>query len=267
MSKDSRFILEVRDLYFYRGKRPIFNGINVSIPRGKVTAIMGPSGTGKTTFIQLLSRQLTPSAGDVLIDGTSIVHANRKALYAQRRKMGMLFQQGALFTDLNVFENVAFSLREHTTLDESMIRDLVLMKLEAVGLRGAAYFDVSELSGGMARRVALARAIMMDPQLMFYDEPFTGQDPISKGVLLKLIRELNDALGMTSIVVSHDVTETLSIADFGIVLSQGGVLGSGTPEELYTSDNPALKQFLGGLPDGEVPFHFPAAPFSQELGL
>jgi phospholipid/cholesterol/gamma-HCH transport system ATP-binding protein len=267
MTENQNFVMEMKNLRFSRGGRVIFDALDVQLERGLITAVMGPSGTGKTTFLQLLTRQLQPDHGDVLLNGESILNYKGRKLYQMRQRMSLLFQQGALFTDLNVFENVAFSLREHTNLSEDMIRDLVLLKLEAVGLRGAAYLSVSQLSGGMARRVALARAIMMDPEIIMYDEPFTGQDPISRGVLLKLIRGLNVALGLTTILISHDIQETLSIADRALVLADGGVLAYGRPEQLLESTDPALTQFLGGLPDGAVPFHYPAKSLTQELGL
>lgn len=267
MSQQDDYIFKMQGMGFARGDRYIFKRVDVGIRRGKVTAIMGPSGTGKTTFLQLLSRQLSPKHGTIHFDGIELSQLKRSALYRLRNRMGMLFQQGALFTDLNVYENVAFALREHTNLPEDMIRDLVLLKLQAVGLRGVANSAVSALSGGMARRVALARAIMMDPEVMMYDEPFTGQDPISKGVLLKLIRELNDALNLTSIVVTHDVKETLNIADEVIILSQGGILAQGSPQQLRDMADPSVHQFINGLPDGEVPFHYPAQPLAEDLGL
>lgn len=258
-------VVSIRDLRFARGSRMIFDGLDLDIPRGKVTAIMGPSGTGKTTLLRLIGGQLRPDAGSVVVDGASVPELNHSELYALRRRMGMLFQSGALLTDLSVFENVAFPLREHTQLPESMIRDLVLMKLEAVGLRGAAQLSPNELSGGMARRVALARAIALDPMMIMYDEPFTGQDPISMGVLVQLIRLLNDALGLTSIVVSHDVAEAASIADYVYLISAGKVVEQGTPEELGHSALSWTRQFLEGQPDGPVPFHYPAPDFAQDL--
>ncbi|MDF1759536.1 MAG: ABC transporter ATP-binding protein [Coxiellaceae bacterium] len=267
MSERDTPVVELSQVSFSRGAKKIFNEISLRLERGLVTAIMGPSGTGKTTLLNIIGAQLKPDDGDVRIDGQSNIGLSRNELYQLRRRMGMLFQQGALFTDLNVFENVAFILREHTNLSNDMIRDLVLMKLQAVGLRGAAYMDTSQLSGGMARRVALARAIMLDPEIMMYDEPFTGQDPIGRGVLLKLIRELNDTLKMTTIMVSHDVKETLMIADRVCVLSEGKVLGYGSPEQLLQSADPGLHQFINGLPDGTVPFHYPAQDYAKELEL
>lgn len=258
-------IVEINQLHFQRNSHIIFRGVNIAIPRGKVTAVMGPSGTGKTTLLRLIGGQLRPSAGNVLVDGQDIHRLNRGELFKLRQRMGMLFQSGGLFTHLNVFENVAFPLREHTNLTESMIRDLVLMKLEMVGLRGAQDLMPSELSGGMSRRVALARAIALDPQLIMYDEPFSGQDPISMGVLVKLIRTLNDALGLTTIIVSHDVQETLSIADYVYVIADGQVIGEGTSQAINTDKSSQLHQFIHGLPDGPVPFHYPAVSLEQDL--
>lgn len=265
MGYSNSSIVVVENLHFNRGKRVIFDGVNCSFQRGKITAIMGPSGTGKTTLLRLIGAQLAPQAGKIYINGTDVHSLSRKALYDVRQKIGMLFQNGALFTNLNVYENVAFPIREHTKLPESMIRDLVLMKLQAVGLRGAANLMPSQLSGGMGRRVALARAIALDPELMMYDEPFTGQDPISLGVLTKLIKELNDALGLTSIIVSHNVVETASIADYVYVISDGKIIGEGTPRKLLEDKTPAVRQFIHGLPDGVVPFHYPAKPYQEEL--
>lgn len=258
-------LVRVRDLKFARGQRVIFDGIDIDIPRGKVTAIMGPSGCGKTTLLRMIGGQLRPSAGEVAVDGVMVPGLSRRELMRLRRKFGMLFQSGALLTDLSVFENVAFPIREHTDLPEELIHHLVLMKLEAVGLRAARDLMPSELSGGMARRVALARAIALDPMLIMYDEPFAGQDPISMGVLVRLIRELNDALHMTSIVVSHDVHETASIADYIYVLSRGEVVGHGTPEELANSDSDWVRQFMDALSDGPVPFHYPGAALREDF--
>lgn len=265
MSHNAESIVTVQGLEYNRGSHPIFRGINLTIPRGKVTAIMGPSGTGKTTLLRLIGGQITADHGIVEVNGLNVAKLTRSGLAKMRRKMGMLFQEGALFTDFNVFDNVAFLLREHTNLPEDMIRDLVLLKLEAVGLRGAAYLKTSELSGGMSRRVALARAIMLDPELMMYDEPFTGQDPINKGVLMKLISELNSAFGLTSVIVSHDVQEMLAISDYLYVLANGKIIGHGIPQEVINDSNPELKQFIQGLPDGPVPFRYPAAPLAQQL--
>ena len=264
-SHDDSPLVEIRGLRFARGSRMIFDGVDLDIPRGRITAIMGPSGTGKTTLLKLIGGQLRPLSGSIHVDGEEVHQLSRDKLYRLRKRMGLLFQSGALLTDLDVFENVAFPLREHTDLPESMLRDLVLMKLEAVGLRGARHLNTSELSGGMARRVALARAIALDPMMIMYDEPFTGQDPISMGVLVKLIRRLNDALGLTSIVVSHDVKETVGISDYIYLLSDGKVVGQGTPDELGRSDSEWAQQFLQGLPDGPVPFHYAAADYAQDL--
>jgi phospholipid/cholesterol/gamma-HCH transport system ATP-binding protein len=258
-------LVKIRGLCFSRAGRPIFDGVDLDIQRGKVTAIMGPSGTGKTTLLKLIAGQLFPDAGSVEVDGQNIHRLNTRELYALRTRMGMLFQTGALLTDLNVFDNVAYPLREHTRLPESMIRTLVLLKLEAVGLRGARGLMPNELSGGMARRVALARAIALDPMMVMYDEPFTGQDPISMGVLMKLIRQLNDASGLSSIVVSHDVRETAEIADYIYVISQGRVIEHGTPGHLMQSRSEWVRQFLDGQPDGPVHFHFPADALEQDL--
>ena len=225
-------LVKIRDLHFYQGERAIFNGVDIDIPRGKITAVMGPSGTGKTTLLKLIGGQLQPDSGTIVVDGLDVHKLSRKELFKLRMRMGMLFQSGALLTDLSVFDNVAYPLREHTSLPTAMIHRVVLMKLEAVGLRGAKALMPAELSGGMARRVALARAIALDPMMVMYDEPFTGQDPISVGILAKLIRSLNDAVKLTSIVVSHDVEETSSISDLIYVISKGKVLESGTPEEL-----------------------------------
>lgn len=258
-------LIHITDLYFSRANREIFSGINLEIPKGKITAIMGPSGTGKTTLLRLIGGQLIPDRGDIIIEEHSIPSLNNKALYKIRQRMGMLFQSGALLTDLNVFENIAFPIREHYDFPETMIRDLVLMKLEIVGLRGAYRLMPSELSGGMARRVALARAIVLDPVLMMYDEPFTGLDPITLGTIVTLIKDLNQALGMTSVVVSHDVKEILSIADHVFILAEGVVAASGSPDELKASDSEWVQQFLHGLPDGPVPFHYPAPDYLQSL--
>lgn len=257
--------IQIRGLKFSRGKRKIFDDIDLDIPQGKITVIMGPSGTGKTTLLRLIGGQIKPNSGSIKVQGQDIPRLSSRQLYAMRMKMGMLFQTGALLTDLNVYENVAFPLREHTKLPEALIRHLVLMKLQTVGLRGAKNLMPSELSGGMARRVALARSLITDPVMMMYDEPFTGQDPISKGVLVRLIRSINDALGLTSILVSHDVHESLSIADKVCVLSAGKIVGQGSPQELQQSDSDWVRQFINAEPDGPVPFHYPATDYSQEL--
>ncbi|MCU1729244.1 ATP-binding cassette domain-containing protein [Pseudomonas sp. 7P_10.2_Bac1] len=265
MSADNAYAVELKGLSFKRGSRSIFNNVDIRIPRGKVTGIMGPSGCGKTTLLRLMGMQLRPSSGEVWVNGQNLPSLSRSDLFDARKQMGVLFQSGALFTDLDVFENVAFPLRVHTQLPEDMIRDIVLLKLQAVGLRGAINLMPDELSGGMKRRVALARAIAMDPQILMYDEPFVGQDPIAMGVLVRLIRLLNDALGITSIVVSHDLAETASISDYLYVVGDGQVLGQGTPEELMNADNPRIRQFMNGDPDGPVPFHFPASDYRTDL--
>jgi phospholipid/cholesterol/gamma-HCH transport system ATP-binding protein len=263
--------VKIRQLRFQRGERPIFDGIDMDIQRGKVTAIMGPSGTGKTTLLQLIGGQLRPSAGTVVVDEKNVADLSRPKLYQLRKRMGMMFQSGALLTDLNVFDNVAFPLREHTQLPESIIYDLVLMKLQAVGLRGARDLMPSELSGGMARRVALARAIALDPMMIMYDEPFAGLDPISMGTIVRLIRTLNDTLGLTSIVVSHDVQETAAIADYIFVLSGGRIAGEGSSQAIQTiqrSRSPSVYQFMQGEADGPVPFHYPArTDLARDLGI
>ena len=257
--------VKIRGLHFRRGNRVIFDGVDMDIPRGKVTAVMGPSGTGKTTLLKLIGGQLRPDAGTIEVDGQNVHALNTRDLYALRMRMGMLFQSGALLTDLSVLDNVAYPLREHTRLNESMIRKLVLLKLEAVGLRGARDLMPSELSGGMARRVALARAIALDPMMIMYDEPFTGQDPISMGVLVQLVRRLNDAAHLTSVLVSHDVRETAAIADLVYVISGGRVIESGSPTELMESGTEWTHQFMHGLPDGPVPFHYPAPALAADL--
>ena len=258
-------LVRIRGLRHAQPGRGLFDDVDIDIPRGKVTAVMGPSGTGKTTLLRIIGGQIRAQGGSVTFDGTDVGRAGRRSLYAMRKRMGMLFQHGALLTDLSVFENVAFPLREHTRLPERLIRDQVLLKLEAVGLRGAAGLFPAELSGGMARRVALARAIALDPELVLYDEPFTGQDPISMGVLLRLIRRLNDALGTTSVVVSHDVGETLSIADHAYVISDGRLRAAGSAETLRDSTDPRVRQFLDGQPDGPEPFHYPAPTLAEAL--
>jgi phospholipid/cholesterol/gamma-HCH transport system ATP-binding protein len=260
-------LVEIQNLHFAYGDRPILSDLTMQFPRNKVIAIMGGSGSGKTTILRLIGGLIAPNAGQVSLDGEAIGQINSPALYKQRRKMGMLFQHGALFTDLSVFENVAFPLREHTNLSESLLHDLVLLKLNAVGLRNAAQLKPSEISGGMARRVALARAIALDPQLIMYDEPFAGLDPISMGVTANLIRELNDALGSTSIVVSHDVHETLSIADYVYFLSEGAIVAQGTPTEVLKSDHPYVQQFVNANVDGPVPFHYPGKSLAEDLGI
>ncbi|WP_296896234.1 ABC transporter ATP-binding protein [Thiohalocapsa sp.] len=259
-------LVRIRGLHFAHGGKVIFDGIDLDIQRGAVTAIMGPSGTGKTTLLKLISGQLKPNAGSIEVDGEAVHHLNRQQLCALRKRMGMLFQSGALLGDLSVFENVAFPLREHARLPESLLRRLVLMKLEAVGLRGAAALMPSQLSGGMARRVALARAVALDPMMVMYDEPFTGQDPISMGVLVQLVHQLNDAGGISSIIVSHDVPETLGIADHAYVIAEGRVMCSGTPEQVSAHADPRVRQFLDGAPDGPVHFHYPSSvPLAQDM--
>ena len=258
-------IIDLREVRYSVGGRVIFDGLDMQILPGQVTAVMGPSGTGKTTLLRLITGQATADAGSIDVGGVAVVGASRSQVYALRQRMGMLFQNGALLTDISVFENVAFPLREHTRLPARLIRQLVLTKLQAVGLRGAAGLMPAELSGGMARRVALARAIVMDPQILLYDEPFVGLDPISMGVILRLIRRFNDALGLTSIVVSHDVHEITAVADRVFLLSGGRVVAQGTPQELHDSPSDIVKQFVGGLADGPVPFHYPALDYFEEV--
>lgn len=258
-------LVEVKNLTFKRGERVIYDNLNLQIRKGKITAIMGPSGIGKTTLLRLIGGQLVPDSGEILFDGQDVSRASNKQLYQLRQRMGMLFQSGALFTDLSTFDNVAFPIREHTSLSEEMVRKLVLMKLEAVGLRGAANLMPSELSGGMARRVALARAIALDPDLIMYDEPFTGQDPISMGVIVSLIKKLNHALNLTSVVVSHDVNEVLSIADYAYIVADKQIIAEGEPQSLRLSQDPQVVQFLAGKADGPVRFHYPAPSYTEEL--
>jgi phospholipid/cholesterol/gamma-HCH transport system ATP-binding protein len=258
-------LVEIRDVHYSIGDRAIFAGLSMSIPRGRITAIMGPSGTGKTTLLRLMTGQIRPDRGQILFDGIDVAHLGTQKLFALRRRMGMLFQNGALLTDLDVFENVAFPLREHTRLPEILIRNVVLTKLHAVGLRGAAKLYPQQLSGGMGRRVALARAIAMDPDILIYDEPFAGLDPISMGVVVRLIRQLNDALGISSIVVTHDVHEISQIADVSYILSDGKVVASGRRKELESSSSGIVRQFVGGLADGPVPFHYPAPDYHAQL--
>lgn len=265
MNTDSEYAVELKGVTFKRGERTIYENVDIRIPRGKVTGIMGPSGSGKTTLLRLIAAQLRPEKGEVWVNSLNLPTLSRSDLFNVRKQMGVLFQSGALFTDLDVFENVAFPLRVHTKLPEEMIRDIVLMKLQAVGLRGAIELMPDELSGGMKRRVALARAIALDPQILMYDEPFVGQDPIAMGVLVRLIRLLNDALGLTSIVVSHDLAETASIADYLYIVGDTQVLGQGTPAELKESSDPRVLQFIKGTPDGPVPFHFAAPDYSEDL--
>ena len=267
---DNSALVEFKDVTFAypgsRGDRVILDKITLTVPRGKVTALMGASGGGKTTVLRLIGGQQKANAGQVLFDGKNVADFNQQDLYAARRRMGMLFQFGALFTDLSVFDNVAFPLREHTDLSANLIRDVVLMKLNAVGLRGARDLMPSEISGGMARRVALARAIVLDPELIMYDEPFAGLDPISLGTAAQLIRQLNDTLGITSIVVSHDLEETFKIADKVIILANGGIAAQGTPDEVKHSADPLIHQFVNALSEGPVKFHYPGPDVATDFG-
>lgn len=258
-------LVEIKNLSFYRSGRAIFKNISMTIRKGKIVSILGPSGAGKTTLLKLISALLYPDEGTVIYDGQNIHQLSRRKLFQVREEMSMLFQSGALFSDLDVYDNVAYPIREHTKLPEALVRILVLMKLDAVGLRGAIHLFPDELSGGMARRVALARAIALDPKFIMYDEPFTGQDPITKGVLVKLIKSLNDALGITSVLVSHDVPETLSISDYVYVVADGEIIGEGTPDDLRAHTSLKLKQFLDGMPDGPVKFHYPAKVYQEDL--
>ena len=260
-------LVEIKDVNFSYDVRPVLKGINMTVPRGKIVAIMGLSGCGKTTILRMIAGVLKPKTGTVKVAGRAINELDRDGLYKMRSQMGMLYQFGALFTDLSAFDNVAFQMREHTTLPEAMIEDLVLMKLNAVGLRGARDMMPSELSGGMARRVALARTIALDPTLIMYDEPFTGLDPISMGVISNLIRRLNDVLGTTSIIVTHDVQESLKIVDYVYFMSDGVVVAQGTPADIRNSKAPFVHQFVWGEMDGPMPFHYPGAPYSQDLEL
>ena len=258
--------VDLRGVVFgYDRRRPVLKGIDMTIPRGKLVAIMGTSGSGKTTILRLIGGQLRPQAGEVIVAGRDVVHLDREELFALRRRIGMLFQFGALFTDMTVFENVAFPLRENTELPDAFIRDLVLMKLNAVGLRGTARLRPSELSGGMARRVALARAIALDPMFVMYDEPFAGLDPISLGVVGQLIRKLNDALGITSVVVTHDIYESLKIVDYIYFVADGRIIAQGTPQQVRGSADPYVRQFVDGAPDGPVPFHYPATGLAEDF--
>ena len=261
----SELLVNLSNLNFTYDKRPVLSGINMKIPRGKVVAIMGQSGCGKTTTLRLIGGQLKPSSGQVTVAGQVVHELDSDGLYALRRRMGMLFQFGALFTDMSVFDNVAFQMREHTDLPEELIHDLVLLKLNAVGLRGAQQLMPSELSGGMARRVALARAMALDPLLMLYDEPFTGLDPITMGVIGQLIRKLNDALGGSSIIVTHDVQESLQIVDYIYFMADGKVVAEGTPDEIRASDKAYVHQFVWGEIDGPVPFQYPSAPYRDQI--
>ena len=258
-------VAAVHDVHYEAGGRPIFAGIDLEVRRGRITAIMGPSGTGKTTLLRLITRQVAPARGQVTVFGQDLARLGRSEVYALRRRMGLLFQNGALLTDLDVFENVAFPVREHTDLPEPLVRLLVLTKLQAVGLRGAATLMPGELSGGMARRVALARAIVMDPEILLYDEPFVGLDPISLGFIQRLIKHTNQALGITSVVVSHDVQELATIADDSYLISEGKVAAAGTPAQLKVSDSAAVRQFMTGSAEGPVPFHYPAPDYARQL--
>ncbi len=267
MTESAADLVEISELHFSYGELPVLRGLSLKIPRGKVVAILGGSGTGKSTLLKLIGGQLAPSRGWIRVDGKLVHKLSTDELYALRRKMGMMFQSSGLFTDLSVFENLAFAIREHYDLPEELIRALVLMKLDAVGLRGAHGMMPGDLSGGMTRRVALARAIATDPLLVMYDEPFAGLDPISLNVIAQLIRKLNDALGLTSIIVTYDVSESLKLVDYIYVIAEGKLMGEGTPDELLASEDPYLKQFLHALPDGPVRFHFPAKPLAEELRL
>ena len=264
-SQEAHNLVEISDVRYSIGGRAIFDGLTLDIPKGKITAIMGPSGTGKTTLLKLITGQIRPDSGRVLVDGQDVSRLSRQALYTLRQRIGFLFQNGALLTDLTVFENVAFPLREHTDLPNSLLRNLVLTKLQTVGLRGAHSLMPNELSGGMARRVALARAMVRDPDLLIYDEPFAGLDPISMGVILRLIRNLNNAMGITSIVVSHDVDEIALVADRAYILSKGAVVAGGDPKVLKEDSSELVRQFMNGLPDGPVPFHYPAVDYYTDL--
>ena len=258
-------LVDIRDVQFARGDRPILKGVTMAIRRGSVTAIMGGSGCGKTTLLNLIGGSLKPDSGAILVDGISVPDLSTNDLFELRKRMALLFQTGALFTDLSLFENVAFPIREHTRLPEPILRKVVLMKLETVGLRGARDLMPSELSGGMARRAALARAIALEPMMIMYDEPFTGLDPISKGVIGKLIRELNQSLGITPIVVSHDVAETCLISDYAYLMGDGRIMGEGTPAEVQRSGSEHVRQFMDGLPDGPVPYQYPAEAYLEDL--
>jgi phospholipid/cholesterol/gamma-HCH transport system ATP-binding protein len=262
---DDEPVVEVQGARYAIGARAIFKGVNIRVRRGSITAVMGPSGTGKTTLLRLIMGQNVVRQGTVKVFGQDVAALGRARLYELRQRVGMLFQNGALLTDMSVFENVAFPVREHTRLPESVLRELVLMKLQAVGLRGAAELMPAELSGGMARRVALARAIVMDPELLIYDEPFVGLDPISMGVIVRLIQSLNETLGITSIVVSHDVPEISAIADFTYLLSEGQVVAEGSPNDLKASNTAVVRQFMSGAADGPVPFHYPAPDYFEQL--
>mgnify|MGYP001824624946 FL=1 len=265
MKHNTENIVTLTDIFLQRGGKDVLNGLSLTVPRNSVTAVIGPSGVGKTTLLELIGGRLNPDKGYLLVDGLSVPDLGRRELFSLRKKLGMLFQSGALLNDLDVYENIAFPLREHTGLPEPVLRQLILMKLELVGLRGARRLKPVELSGGMTRRVALARAIVMDPVMVMYDEPFTGLDPISKAIIVKLIRQLNSILGMTSIVVTHDVNEAMQIADFVYMMGHGRVLASGTPDEIKKSNRADVSQFLQGQADGPVPFHYPADDYFTDL--
>jgi phospholipid/cholesterol/gamma-HCH transport system ATP-binding protein len=255
----------IEDLVFRRGRKVIFDGLSLTVPRGRVTTVMGPSGTGKTTLLRLIGGQLRPDSGRIWVDGEEVARLSTRRLYALRKRIGMLFQTGALLTDMNVFENVAFPLREHTNLPEELIRNLVLMKLEAVGLRAARDLSPAQLSGGMARRVALARAIALDPDMILYDEPFAGLDPITMGQIVTLIQRTNRALGLTSVLVTHDVAEAMDISDQVVLIAEGRLMDSGTTEEVRAGASEWSRQFLDGRPDGPVPFHYPGSSYREDL--
>ncbi len=265
-SSSNPSLVELRHLTFGYGERVILDDISLSVPRGKVTALMGASGGGKTTILRLIGGQIRAQSGELLFDGQDVTRMDQAQIYAARRRMGMLFQFGALFADLNVYENVAFPLHEHTNLPEALIRDIVLMKLNAVGLRGARDLMPSEVSGGMARRIALARAIALDPELVMYDEPFSGLDPISLGTAARLIRQLNDAMGLTSIFVSHELEQTFAVADHVIILANGKIAAEGTPEQVRQSTDPLVYQYVHALPDGPVQFHYPGLRVEEDFG-
>ncbi len=258
-------MIDIDGLRYASAGRVIFDGLSLHVAKGRITAIMGPSGTGKTTMLRMITGQLKPLAGRVMVAGEEVPRLNRADLFRLRRRMGMLFQNSALLTDYTVFENVAFPVREHTRLPERLIRTVVLTKLHTVGLRGAAGLMPAQLSGGMARRVALARAMVLDPDLLLYDEPFSGLDPISMGMVLRLIKTTNDVLGITSVLVSHDVEEIARIADYCYLIAEGRVIGEGIPTDLFKSDSPLVRQFMSGAPDGPVPFHYPAPPYQDQL--
>lgn len=264
---DSSVVAELTSMCVSRSGRALYSNLSMSFPKGKITAILGPSGCGKTTLLKVLGGSVPFDRGEVVVNGVDVGKCRRESLYELRKQMGILYQQGALFTHLNVFDNVAFPLREHTNLSENMIRVLVLAKLEAVGLRGAYQLSIQRLSGGMARRVALARALILDPSLMMYDEPFTGQDPITRGVLSHLIAKLNQALSLSSILVTHNVSETKKIADYVYVLAHGEVIGQGTVEEVFANTDPRVQQFLAGAPDGPVAFRYPSDTMASDLGV